>query len=168
MSPSSRPEAAPLGEEVPEQQLRDCRKRAMDLMARREHGRVELESKLRQRGFADEQIGPVLDRLQSEGLLGDLRFAEGLVVSRSQRGQGPVRIEAELVQKGVAADIAHQAVTESDCDWPLLARQVRSKKFGDSPPTSFQERARQARFLTYRGFSPDQVSSALELVVDTD
>ena len=39
----------------------------MDLLARREHGRVELTRKLRQRGAPDELIEPALDRLAEEG-----------------------------------------------------------------------------------------------------
>jgi regulatory protein len=39
----------------------------MDLLARREHGRVELTRKLRQRGASDEMIEPALDRLPKKG-----------------------------------------------------------------------------------------------------
>ena len=41
---------------------------AMDLLARREHGRAELFRKLRQRGASAELIDPALDRLAEEGL----------------------------------------------------------------------------------------------------
>ncbi|MEK1907640.1 MAG: recombination regulator RecX, partial [Pseudomonas sp.] len=47
------------------------RRTAMDLLARREHGRVELARKLRQRGAADELIDSALDRLAEEGLLSE-------------------------------------------------------------------------------------------------
>ncbi len=39
------------------------RRAAMDLLARREHGRAELSRKLRQRGASAELIDPTLDRL---------------------------------------------------------------------------------------------------------
>jgi regulatory protein len=45
------------------------RRAAMDLLARREHGRVELTRKLRSRGAADELIKAALDRLAEEGQL---------------------------------------------------------------------------------------------------
>ena len=43
------------------------RRTAMDLLARREHGRVELTRKLRQRGACPDMIDAALDRLTEEG-----------------------------------------------------------------------------------------------------
>ena len=48
----------------------------MDLLARREHGRVELTRKLRQRGADPEMIDAALDRLTEEGLLSESRYLE--------------------------------------------------------------------------------------------
>jgi len=45
---------------------------------------------------------------------------------------------------------------------------VRRKRFGAEPPRDFHERAKQARFLQYRGFTSDQVRAALELDPDSD
>jgi regulatory protein len=38
---------------------------------------------------------------------------------------------------------------------------VRHKRFGSELPEDFKERARQARFLQYRGFTTDQINHAL-------
>jgi regulatory protein len=56
----------------------------------------------------------------------------------------------------------------SDVDWLATARAVRRKRFGAEPPRDFRERAKQARFLQYRGFTADQVRAALELDADSD
>ena len=40
--------------------------------------------------------------------------------------------------------------------------------FGDEPPAEWKERARQARFLQYRGFSADQVRAALGHDIELD
>ena len=45
---------------------------------------------------------------------------------------------------------------------------MRRKRFGADPPSDFRERARQARFLEYRGFSRDQIRAALEVDGDSD
>jgi regulatory protein len=44
-----------------------------------------------------------------------------------------------------------------------LAREVRLKRFGPTPPENFKERARQMRFLQYRGFELTQINGALDL-----
>ena len=66
------------------------RRTAMDLLARREHGRVELTRKLRQRGAPPEMIEAALDRLTEEGLLSESRYLESFVSYRARSGYGPV------------------------------------------------------------------------------
>jgi regulatory protein len=46
-------------------------------------------------------------------------------------------------------------------DWVAVAREARRRRFGVSPPGDYPERARQARFLQYRGFSHEQIRAAL-------
>src|SRR5471030_3290053 len=75
------------------------RRTAMDLLARREHGRVELTRKLRQRGALPEMIDTALDRLTEEGLLSESRYLESFVSYRARSGYGPLRIREELGQR---------------------------------------------------------------------
>ncbi len=174
-----KPEAAPANRPEPNQSdapdedalaepdpVLACRRRAMDLLARREHSRVELTRKLRARGFDTAVLGAALDGLEQDGLLADHRFAESFIRTRAGKGQGPVRIRAELATRGVAA--ADELVRDSGVDWSGMAVQTRCKRFGPAAPDSFQERARQARFLHYRGFESDQIDAALDAADETD
>jgi regulatory protein len=141
--------------------LADARRTAMDLLARREHSRLELRRKLAKRGIPDELVEQTLQDLIDDDLLSEVRFAESFVSSRVQRGQGPLRIRAELSERAVPAVLIEQAMEAADCDWFELARQVRAKRFGKTPPEDFPERARQSRFLQYRGFSGEQIRVAV-------
>ncbi len=136
-------------------------KTALDLLARREHARSEIERKLRQRGYADETAAQVITRLAARGLLSEQRFAESFVRARARRGQGPMRLRAELAQRGVDDAAIADALAAPDLDWRALAGEVRRKKFGDAAPADFSERARQTRFLEYRGFDADDIRAAL-------
>ena len=62
--------------------------------------------------------------------------------------------------------MAAAALADAGTDWPELARAVREKRFGAGAPADFRERARQARFLQYRGFTADQVRQALGSAAD--
>ena len=42
-----------------------------------------------------------------------------------------------------------------------VAREARRRRFGVSPPGDYAGRARQARFLQYRGFTHEQIRAAL-------
>ena len=137
-----------------------CRRRAMDLLARREHSRRELEQKLAARSFALPLIAEVLDELEHEGLLSADRFAQSFVESRFARGHGPRRIERELAERGIES--SRDLLDDARFDWDALARETRIKRFGRAQPADFREKARQMRFLEYRGFGHDQIRRALE------
>jgi regulatory protein len=78
----------------------------------------------------------------------------------AKRGQGPVRIRAELRQQGIPDGQVEEALRCAEVDWVQLAREVRRRKFGATPPRSLGERAKQARFLQYRGFDAEQLRAA--------
>lgn len=136
------------------------RRAAMDLLARREHGRVELSRKLRLRGASAELIDPALDRLAEEGLLSDARYLESYVRMRANAGYGPVRIREELTQRGLAREAIEHALRESGFDWNAQLYEVWQRKFGELPGDQ-RERARQGRFLSYRGYSLEMIGKVL-------
>ncbi|WEJ70956.1 recombination regulator RecX [Pseudomonas sp. PSE14] len=136
------------------------RRVAMDLLARREHGRAELSRKLRQRGAAQELIDPALDRLAEEGLLNESRYLESYIASRARAGYGPVRIREELSQRGLPRGEIDSALSESDVDWSENLREVWRRKFARLPQDA-RERAQQGRFLSYRGYPMEAISRLL-------
>ena len=135
----------------------DVRRAAMNLLARREYGRRELAGRLAAREYPAGLIDQVLDDLVGEKLLSDERFADAFVTARVSRGQGPVRIRIELEQKGISGETIERALADADIDWNALAEEVRRKRFGRAAPANFKERARQARFLQYRGFAAEHI-----------
>jgi len=145
-----------------------CERAALDLLARREHSRRELERKLGARGFADELITPTLDALEESGELASARFTESFIRARAAKGQGPARIRAELAERGIDREQAAALLHGAGIDWAEIACSARDKRFGAPRPTDFKERARQARFLEYRGFDRGQIGCALGSGDDLD
>lgn len=137
------------------------RQAALNLLARRDYATAELERKLRARGFEVAAIGRVLQELAASRLLDDERFVEHFVSYHASRGQGPIRIALELRQRWVAAESIDRHL-DAVSDWSERARSARRKKFGAAVPKDFKSRARQARFLEYRGFSAEHIRAALE------
>jgi len=143
----------------------EARKKAMDYLARREYGQRELEKKLTKAGYDPAVSMLAVKQLTLDGLQDDHRFVENFVQSRISRGKGPVRIHAELAQRDIASILVESVLEEFAVDWYDLAREVRRKKYGRSPPIDFKEKARQMRFLQYRGFQQDHLHAAF---LDTD
>jgi regulatory protein len=145
-----------------------CRVQALSLLARREHSRLELERKLSARSFASATVKVTLDALERSGLLAVERFAESFVRARFLKGQGPLRIRAELAARGIDDATASGALAAGEWDWADAAKQARTKRFGPAAPDSFAERARQARFLQQRGFDAEHVRVALDIAANSD
>jgi regulatory protein len=139
----------------------EARKKAMDYLARREHGRVELRNKLTKFGFDADISDAAIERLVDDGLQSDQRFAEAFIQSRINQGKGPTRIRVDLSQRGVSDSVIDAGLYEAAQNWHALASEVRAKKFGTDLPADFKEKARQMRFLQYRGFEPEQIQSAV-------
>ncbi len=133
----------------------------MDLLARREHGRAELARKLRQRGASPEMIEHELNRLADEGLLSESRYLESFISSRGRSGYGPARIREELTQRGLPRADVEQALREAGIDWQSQLSDVWRRKFAGQLPADPRERAKQTRFLVYRGFSMEMVGRLL-------
>ncbi len=139
----------------------DAARAAVALLARREHSASELKQKLQAKGFGAALIDGALGELQGRGLQSDARYAASYVRSRASKGYGVARIEHELRMRGVADDIAAQALCEIRNAALTRIALVRRKKFGDELPKTMQDRARQTRFLLQRGFSHEQIRAAL-------
>jgi regulatory protein len=145
-----------------------CEQVAVALLARREHSRLELTRKLAAKGFPEDLIGATLDDLERSGALAAARFTESFIRARVAKGQGPARIRAELAERGIGGAAATDLLRDSGVDWQDAARVARVKRFGARAPRDFKERARQARFLEYRGFDSAQIRAALESAADFD
>jgi regulatory protein len=135
---------------------------AVRLLARREHSSEELKRKLVAKGHPADTVDAVVTALCSKHLVSDDRFVASFVHHHASRGQGPVRIRAELRQHGIADGAIDEAVRTTEPDWTRLAGQVRARKFGSGRPATLAERAKQARFLQYRGFTAEQIRTAFQ------
>ena len=138
-----------------------ARKKAMDYLARREHGRVELLDKVTAAGFGADVAENAIVKLTEEGLQSDRRFVEVFIRSRIDQGKGPTRIRADLGQRGIVENLIDNGLTDAQQNWHDLARGVRQKKFGAGRPADFETKARQMRFLQYRGFERDHIQAAV-------
>jgi len=133
---------------------------AVALLARRDFATGELAARLREDGYPEEAVAGVIADLTAGRILDDARFATQFVTYHAERGQGPHRIARELGQRGVGPALIEAALAAGP-DWAARAREVRIRRFGLAIPDSWPQKARQGRFLQYRGFSSDHIRSAL-------
>lgn len=161
----SKPESHESGERAADRG--SARAAAVALLARRDLPSGELRERLTERGFAPEATAAALSELAAEGALNDERYAHNYVAYQSGRGRGPIRIGADLRTHGLPQELI-EAALESGPDWRALAAAARVRRFGKAAPANWREKARQARFLQYRGFSADHIRAATGADPDTD
>ena len=125
----------------------------MDLLARREHSRLELARKLHKRFSQYETIEIVLDQLVQDQLLSDKRFTEAYVSYRKRAGFGPIKIAFELRERGINHVLADKFLYQNSEDWHEQQLLPQSKRnLALSTVNDLKEKLRQHRFLLYRGF----------------
>jgi regulatory protein len=144
----------------------DLRERALRLLARREHSRVELTRKLEAAGFERDDIDPLLDQFEAQNWLSDQRFAESYLADHRARA-GSIKLAYDLRQRGVSDGIIDQLLRENRDSELERAQAVWRKKFG-TPPANAAEKARQIRFMQSRGFGGDVIRHTLSSSDPTD
>ena len=137
----------------------------MDLLARREHSRLELYQKLKQRQFEPDVINSELNKLLDEGLQSDERFAEAFLRSRIDKGKGPNIILSELSQRGIDELIASNVISNiTDEEWNDLAYEAMNKKLGNEAELDYDKQLKLMKFLSNRGFTRNQIERAKDLL----
>ncbi len=138
-----------------EEQARDL---CLRLLTARARTRVELHGQLTKRGYPDDVIDRVLDRLSEVGLVNDADFAEQWVRSRrTNAGKGKRALAAELRTKGVDNDVIAEALADIDAGAErqraeqLVRDKLRREKLGDDDDTKVARRL--VGMLARRGYS---------------
>lgn len=135
---------------------------ALQLLARREHSRLQLTQKLLQRGFEIAEINAALSDLTTRNLLSHSRFADSYVYTRVAKGFGPVRIAVELRERGIDDTLIQQTLAEYQGEWSQLAKTVYEKRFGLTKPDHYVEKAKRQQFMLYRGFTHEHIKEVCE------
>jgi regulatory protein len=141
------------------------------LLTARSRTRAELNGQLKKRGYSDEVIAAVLERLAGVGLVDDAEFADQWVRSRERTGKGNRALAAQLKTKGVADDVIASTLGGFDTDSEraraerLVEQKLRRETLGcnDDPNSDAKVARRLVGMLARRGYSH---SMALAVVTD--
>jgi SOS response regulatory protein OraA/RecX len=114
---------------------------ALRLLAMRRLTEAQLWQKLEARGYPDEAIADANGRCKSEGYIDDRLFAT-LYVEGTRKPVGDARLIAELVKRGVAREVAHDAVASAPSDQVARVAAAYAKLTRTKPDLSYQSAAR--------------------------
>src|SRR5688572_20406230 len=131
---------------------------ALKLLRVRDYSVSKLREKLAGKfGSVPEEV---IDQLLQKKFLHDRRFAENYVAKRKKRGLAILR--QELLDRGVAADLVEEILSQSD--WPSLHAAVKAKLNDWNLRAPFQPRdaGRLFRALQRLGYDEDAIREEIE------
>ena len=157
-------------------------------LSRREYGKAELKQKLLDKEQDPEKVDALLEEFAEKGYQSDYRTTLMLIRENIRKGRGRGRIKQEFYHKKIAMpgnidELIDMANAESEefsefvddstdslvdgVDWLKLAVTARTKKYVDDIPIEQKDKAKQLRFLQYRGFNTNICFAALNYTLDT-
>ncbi|GAC15857.1 regulatory protein RecX [Aliiglaciecola lipolytica] len=134
------------------------------LLARREHSRHELYSKLALKGLDPDLIKQQLALFVEKDIQSDERYVEAFIRSRVSKGQGQQRIQLDLQQHNIDEAIILKAFEVCETDFTETALEAYRKKYADKPIEDWKDKQKRMRFLQYRGFNHQQIQNTLKVV----
>ncbi|MFT4009758.1 MAG: regulatory protein RecX [Nocardioidaceae bacterium] len=154
----------------PEDKEAVARKILLDQLTGQARSRAELAVKLAGRGVPDELAARLLDRFTEVGLIDDAAFAREWVRSRqASRGLARRSLALELKRKGIADDVAAEALDELDVtDEEATARELVRRKLRSMQSLADEVKVRRlAGMLGRKGYPPGLVFSVVRSEVAT-
>lgn len=150
----------------PEEEAKRAVEHALRALSRRGLTASELRTRLVDRGFADVAVEAALGRIAELGYLDDAAIADAVVREASRAHHGTRRIARTLARRGVAANVAEEAVRDRRDEDLASARAFVAKRFPGGVRGDVRERARALRMLFSRGFSHDVARLAIGVDLD--
>ncbi|MEQ0923190.1 regulatory protein RecX [Acinetobacter schindleri] len=132
---------------------------AFAVLTRKEYAKAELIEKLCLYAENRDEVLELVDELSRENYQSDQRVAETLLSSQKRKGKGPNQIKMKLKSKKIDTALIIDELKETD--WVQQAYELKLKKYGPEVTKDPKVKAKQIRFLMYRGFEMDAIMKAI-------
>ena len=145
-----------------------AKKRAMNLLQKRQYTEKQLRDKLKQGLYQEEVIDDAVEYVKSFHYIDDLRFASDYILYYSEyRSRG--RIENDLIKKGIDRDVilkAYALTEEKDnlTDEQDLIRKELEKKHFCIDEADFAQKQKIIGYLYRNGFRLENIRNVIDVV----
>ncbi|MOA34010.1 Regulatory protein RecX [compost metagenome] len=142
----------------------------MQYLSRKPRTSYEISMRLGEKGWSEETISDVMDRLTSEGLINDAQYAQEWAGQRVKgRGKGKMWVRQELRQKGVSKPLIEEALGEISEEVEYdSAMQLGAKKWKSTSGEYLDKKRKVGAFLMRRGFPGGLVSRVIRELARKD
>ena len=131
------------------------------LLALRAHGRLELQAKLKKKGYEAAVADAAVARLEELGLVDDRSYAAGFVESLSRRRpEGKLKARARLLQKGLSEELVDEMLAGYDSAAICRAAAEKKMRTLTGPPEAKLKKLE--TFLRNRGFDWQTIRETMD------
>jgi regulatory protein len=120
---------------------------------------LEVERKLKMKGFSEEVIKDVVEKAKNLGYLNDSRFVEEWIRYRKNKKFGNLRIKEELINLGISRETIEENLKEDD-DFLTCVSLLKQK--AKNLRNNFNQKRKIFNFLKRRGFSTELIKKAFK------
>lgn len=139
--------------------------RSLDLLARRPRSVWEMEKYLKQKGYKNNIVNKILNKLISGGLLDDKKFAYSWVRDRrTLKSISKRRLLLELQQKHISDQIISNVLNQDETNEHDVLRLVIAKK---STQTRYRDKQKLIAYLLRQGFNYEDIKQVINHVLKT-
>ena len=132
---------------------------AFAVLTRKEYSKAELIEKLALYAEDRNEVIELVEELATQLYQSDQRVAETLLSSQKRKGKGTNQIKMKLKSKKIDSALIADELKETD--WVQQAYELKVKKYGIEIAQDPKLKAKQIRFLMYRGFEMDAIMKAI-------
>lgn len=146
-----------------------CRDYALKLISFKDRTEKEITDRLLRKGFSEEEAAGELAFLHEYGYINDESYAKRFAADAvNLKKWGKRRIITELVRRGIERTAAENAAEEVCTDTQSLIADELRRKFSGADLKDIKERRRIFAYFARRGFSPPEISGAMNAACAAD
>ena len=134
------------------------REKALEYLSRRAMSRKELEKKLTDKGYDEEDAAYCAAWLAERGLIDDAGYAAAVARHYSAKGYGPGRIRSELSRRGIDRDMWDEVLDAAPRDDSKIDKFISSRL---TDPEDRDQVRKVSAALFRRGYSWEDIREAL-------
>ena len=146
------------------------RARGLYWISKRAYSVHDFRVKLEKVSELTEQIDALITDFINRDWLNEQRYMEMFVRTKLSMGLGRQRIQQELTQHGLKNEEISLYIDSLEIDWFEQAESTYQRKFADKPmdvkqlgrDKFYKEKAKRYRYMSYRGFNPDEIKYSME------
>ncbi|MCI8455215.1 MAG: regulatory protein RecX [Lachnospiraceae bacterium] len=120
---------------------------------------AEMRKKLAEQGFLPASVDGAVAFLKEYRYLDDEEYTRRFI-ERNMKKKSVRQMRYELSKKGVAREVADKALEEAEIDEVRQVMGLLEKRRYSGKAASFEERRKQAGYLSHKGFSGEAIRAA--------